>query len=433
MATDQDDLYLTRRYRKFRQQRSKKAIYFLIPIFTLFFISLILFTKEASSVPTIEEPINSKLKNEVINVSLTEDLKKPNTQIAPELTPGDTNIENPDANLKVGSPQIISTPKLSIQIEEPEDVNKPNLQIMYKLMAKDTLFSIAAKHYKSADFINNLARDNNIENPSVDLKAGSTIILSNPKIIDVYKVKPGDTIFSITQQYFNRGWYTNYVQSANGIYNPNMDIKTGMKISLPLIKSTVEHTVQPGETLYSIVLKHFQTSIFQESITTYNELINPTSLKIGQEIIIPNPFYMKENVFKENIVVKKDSYYVQVDKSKNTLAIFNNEKLVRTFKVATGKDINLTPVGTFKIVNKLKDPWYSPKGIPGGTPQNPLGTRWLGLNVPDTKGTTYGIHGTNDPSSIGKYVSLGCIRMNNKDVQWLYDHIPTGTIVAIKN
>ena len=83
-------------------------------------------------------------------------------------------------------------------------------------------------------------------------------------------------------------------------------------------------------------------------------------------------------------------------------------------------------------MNKIKDPWYSPKGIPGKDSQNPLGTRWLGLSVTGTGGTTYGIHGTNNPSTIGKYVSLGCIRMNNKDVQRLYDSIPIGTVVLIK-
>jgi lipoprotein-anchoring transpeptidase ErfK/SrfK len=206
-----------------------------------------------------------------------------------------------------------------------------------------------------------------------------------------------------------------------------------MKISLPLIKSTVTYTVQPGETLYGIVSKYFQTSIFQELIIVHNEIANPTNLRAGLTIKIPNPFYNDENVLKGTISKQKASYYIEVNKSKNSLAIFNNQKLVRTLPVATGKDKNLTPVGTFKIVNKIKDPWYSPKGIPGGTPKNPLGTRWLGLNVPKTNGTKYGIHGTNNPTSIGKYASLGCIRMNNKDVQWLYDHIPTGTKVVIKN
>ncbi len=387
MHIHQDDyLYITR-YEKFRKRRYKKVISFFILIFTLFIASLlILFTQEAYAAPIKVEPISYKLKNnDFINFSFNEDL------------------------------------------------NKPDIQIMHQLMPGDTLFSVAKKYYKSTEFIQKLQLENNVKNPSVDLKAGSLIIISNPKVLDIYKIKPGDTIFIITQQYFNREWYTNYVKSVNEIYNPSTDIKAGMIISLPLIGSTVKHTVQHGETLYGIVLKYFQTSIFQDLIIKYNEIDNPTNLGIGIEIKIPNPFYTEQNVIKENIIEKKGSYYLEINKSKNILSIFDDKKLVRTFEVATGKDINLTPAGTFKIVNKVKDPWYSPKGIPGGTPQNPLGTRWLGLDVPNTNGIIYGIHGTNDPSSIGKHVTLGCIRMNNKDVQWLYEQMPIGTKVIIKS
>jgi lipoprotein-anchoring transpeptidase ErfK/SrfK len=389
MHIHQDHDLNSTHYRKLRKQKSKKAIYFLIPILILFFVSLLYVSTEASSPPPVKEPANY-LKSNVISFSYNKYL------------------------------------------------DKSNIQIAYKIMPGDTLFSITRKHYESAESIAKLQLDNNIKNPSLDLKVGNIINISNPKVIDIYKVKPGDTLFSITQSYFNRGWYTKYVQDLNGIKDPNKDIKAGMKLSLPLTKSTVTHTVQTGETLYGIVLKYFQSGTFQELIVDYNEIANPTNLKAGIEIKIPNPFYNDKNVLKATIAKQtlsklKVSYYIEVNKSKNTLAIYNNQKLIRTLPVATGKAINLTPVGTFKIVNKIKDPWYSPKGIAGGTPQNPLGVRWLGLNVPNTKGTKYGIHGTNNPTSIGKYASLGCIRMNNKDVQWLYDQIPIGTKVVIKN
>ncbi|WP_261178260.1 L,D-transpeptidase [Anaerobacillus sp. CMMVII] len=99
--------------------------------------------------------------------------------------------------------------------------------------------------------------------------------------------------------------------------------------------------------------------------------------------------------------------------------------------MATGKDLTLTPEGTFNIVNKVEKPWYNPQNIPGGDARNPLGSHWLGLNVPGTKGYTYGIHGTNNPSSIGSYASLGCIRMHNADIQWLYQNLPLQTTVEI--
>lgn len=71
--------------------------------------------------------------------------------------------------------------------------------------------------------------------------------------------------------------------------------------------------------------------------------------------------------------------------------------------------------------------WVS--GMPGG-PGNPLGARALYL-YSDGKDTLYRIHGTNQPASIGKAVSSGCIRMLNEDVADLYEHVPLGTTVTV--
>lgn len=125
-----------------------------------------------------------------------------------------------------------------------------------------------------------------------------------------------------------------------------------------------------------------------------------------------------------------DSVSLLIDISKHRLQVYLNEDPVYTFPIATGKG-DLTPVGEFSIVNKIAKPWYVRKNIPGGDKRNPLGTHWLGLDVPGTGGYTYGIHGTNNPHSIGYSVSSGCIRMRNQDVEWLYHHIPIGTKVLI--
>lgn len=120
-----------------------------------------------------------------------------------------------------------------------------------------------------------------------------------------------------------------------------------------------------------------------------------------------------------------------VNKKTNKLAYFSEGKLVKTFPVATGKSKELTPEGSFKMVVKVKNrPYYKDK-IPGGDPANPLGDRWLGLEVNGTYGTTYAIHGNNNESSIGKYVSAGCIRMHNADIHWLYPKIAKNTRVII--
>jgi SH3-like domain-containing protein len=123
------------------------------------------------------------------------------------------------------------------------------------------------------------------------------------------------------------------------------------------------------------------------------------------------------------------AYKIEVNKATNTLTLYKNGRVYKQYPVATGRNPSLTPEGTFPVVVKFVKPGW--KGIPGGLPENPLGERWLGISVKGDNGRTYGIHGTNQPSSIGKYVSNGCIRMHNKDVIELYNLVPTGTPVHI--
>jgi len=67
-----------------------------------------------------------------------------------------------------------------------------------------------------------------------------------------------------------------------------------------------------------------------------------------------------------------------------------------------------------------------PDVIPGGSPSNPMGAAALTLS-----GGEYAIHGTNNPGSIGGYVSYGCIRMYNQDITDLYDRVGVGTPVVV--
>ncbi|MBU9713195.1 L,D-transpeptidase family protein [Evansella tamaricis] len=120
-----------------------------------------------------------------------------------------------------------------------------------------------------------------------------------------------------------------------------------------------------------------------------------------------------------------------IKKSTNELAFYENSELVKVFRVATGKSSELTPEGNFMIVNKIKNRPYYKEDIPGGDPSNPLGKRWLGLNARGTWGTTYAIHGNNNPNSIGTYASLGCVRMHNGEIEWLFDRVRENTPVII--
>ncbi|KRQ88059.1 putative L,D-transpeptidase YkuD [Caloramator mitchellensis] len=110
----------------------------------------------------------------------------------------------------------------------------------------------------------------------------------------------------------------------------------------------------------------------------------------------------------------KSSYTIRINTSSRILTLYKSGIPIKKYGVAVGKPSTPTPKGKFYIINKIINP--------GG----PFGARWLGLNI-----RGYGIHGTNNPSSIGKSISNGCIRMFNRDVIELSKMVPIGTPVDI--
>lgn len=71
------------------------------------------------------------------------------------------------------------------------------------------------------------------------------------------------------------------------------------------------------------------------------------------------------------------SQFIIINKSNNQLAYYENSKLTKVFRVGTGRTSSLTPEGKFKVVNKIVNRPYYKGNIPGGSPNNPLGYRWL--------------------------------------------------------
>jgi lipoprotein-anchoring transpeptidase ErfK/SrfK len=109
------------------------------------------------------------------------------------------------------------------------------------------------------------------------------------------------------------------------------------------------------------------------------------------------------------------------------LALVEEGRVLRVYKVAVGARVSPSPTGEFRVVRRLTNPTYYHPGvvIPPGK-SNPLGTRWIGL---DRKG--YGIHGTNEPRSIGKAASHGCIRLAKADLEQLFVEVRVGDVVEI--
>ena len=178
--------------------------------------------------------------------------------------------------------------------------------------------------------------------------------------------------------------------------------------------------------------------LFSSIITPKSELyeIKPgdTIDKIAREFKTTPELIMKNNNLSESkiipgrkIKVWNSPFGILISKSQNTLTLKAGEEVIKVYNVSTGKN-NSTPTGTFKIVNKLLNPAWFKTGtvIPFGSPDNILGTRWLGLDL-----AGYGIHGTTDPQDIGKQATEGCVRLANPDVEELYTIVPIGTEVTI--
>jgi hypothetical protein len=128
------------------------------------------------------------------------------------------------------------------------------------------------------------------------------------------------------------------------------------------------------------------------------------------------------------------AFHIEIDRSDRWVRVYYAGALAKQYPACTGEGDN-TPVGEFHIQNKAC--WagwraYWGEYMPGGSPRNPLGARWLGTTARGrATSRVIGIHGTNQPSSIGTRVSGGCVRLHNQDVIELYDVIPVGTAVSI--
>ena len=167
------------------------------------------------------------------------------------------------------------------------------------------------------------------------------------------------------------------------------------------------HEVVPGDTLSGIA-KKYGTTI---------ELLQKSNHIKGEKIYVG-----------KKIKVSQARFSILVRKRRNTLTLLANGKPVKIYRVATGEK-GSTPVGTFHVVNKLKNPTWFHAGLvlPPDSPDNILGTRWIGFDRPG-----YGVHGTTLPNTIGTQSSKGCVRMLNKDVEELYDILPLGTRVLVR-
>jgi len=177
-------------------------------------------------------------------------------------------------------------------------------------------------------------------------------------------------------------------------------------------------TVSPGEYLTDIRKRALRE---RQGLLICTGLIEATNGLVGK-------YHHPGDVLR----IPTDRANVIVDLDARAVLYRHGDEVVQVWECGIGKDGHETPLGTFTIGEKLEKPVHSTRGLPYGHPENPLGSRWLAL-LKDGQNSTYGIHGTSDPSGVGGEVSLGCIRMRNEDVNELFEILPRGAEVIIQS
>ena len=188
------------------------------------------------------------------------------------------------------------------------------------------------------------------------------------------------------------------------------------ELAMPLLASQrpmpekVEHVVQSGDYLGKLAAT-YNTPV---ALIAKANNVQGANIRVGETI----------RLLDGNVHV----FALTVSKTRNDLVVTLDGQFFKRYRVSTGENAK-TPVGTYKIVDKIAQPaWHKPggKAIPYGDPENLLGTHWLALDLPG-----YGLHGTWEPDSIGKQSSAGCVRLLNGDIEELYTILPKGTLVTI--
>jgi len=180
----------------------------------------------------------------------------------------------------------------------------------------------------------------------------------------------------------------------------------------------VFHVVQPGDALSRIATKTFKRDhFFSDLIMRINGIRDPRRIRPNQKLKIP-----------------RGTFSAIVQKRSHRLIVLLNGHYIKEYPVTVGAAASPTPNAKFVVANsKMKNPpWTTPDGqvYKYGDSRNILGTRWIGFKETEQY-QGLGIHGTSDPSSIGKDASNGCIRMLNQDVEEVFGMLMPGEFVEV--
>ena len=188
------------------------------------------------------------------------------------------------------------------------------------------------------------------------------------------------------------------------------------------------YSVKNNESLYEIG-RMYKTGL--NEILAANPGIDPYVPGKGTKIILPTSWILPDASRARGMVINLSEMRLYYFYKKH------GEMMVRTYPIGIGDEGSDTPLGTFKVIEKIVDPtWFVPDSIrkekpelpavvPPG-PDNPMGSHALRLSK-----RTVLIHGTDVPWGIGRRVSHGCIRLYPEDIVELFNLVPLNTRVTI--
>ncbi len=185
----------------------------------------------------------------------------------------------------------------------------------------------------------------------------------------------------------------------------------------PFYGDPITHQIEKGDVLYGIALKY---NCSYPSISRANRVRNPNEVRAGTGLVIPSFMILPRHNREETVILNIPEF---------RLYHFLSEKEVKVYPVCLGLPTWQTPKGQFQIINKVTNPaWYMTNEmsekmaikkeiIPPG-PLNPLGDRWVGTSLKHI-----GIHSTNQPMSIGRPLSHGCVRLYPDSARVFYEAV----------
>ncbi|AQT68418.1 Putative L,D-transpeptidase YkuD [Anaerohalosphaera lusitana] len=313
-----------------------------------------------------------------INPDFGEDTSSANTSAESSNKPSPEPASDPVSETQT-KPEVVTQPKVEAPKPEPVEVVEKKETVKDKVASEPAAKELTAKAVQ-------------------DMRAGKTIA-ARDKLNEVLDMKLSDSDREKVKAALAD-------LAERWLFSPEV---------LPGDELSEYYLVQRGDYLSEIGKRY---KVPYQLIMKINGIPSANRLRAGQKIkVVKGPF---------NVAIFKSDF---------TMDLYLQRTYVKSYEVGLGSMEHETPSGKWRVEpnDKLKRPnWTDPdtgETFIASDPEYPIGERWIGIEGIEDKTrdkTGFAIHGTNEPESIGKRASRGCIRLKNTDVIEVYNMLYTG-------